>query len=373
MAHEHPELIFVSGPQSGQRVVLSRPAAVLGRGGSADVLFSEEYVSRDQARYELLQAGPTLENLSARGTWINGKRYKSGKRILLETGDLIGVGQTTQILFVSAGDDSDTALATYREYIATGKDAFGRKPLPEKADSAPPPLPEPESSPDEDEQWGKDEVRPKHPSDLPTGQAGMSAAERLEAEQKARKRKIAIGLGIYLAAIIIIAIVLKLRTGGKDKPWPEPTRLTGDQIAESIRTPVQRTPNPLREEEELKKAVGLYQQYCLGDSYHLYDCLSAFKEALAYNGKGYFDDPEHDRMYSEVLDRLIDTVKKRYDNAYLREKAEEWGQAEKEFFEILRIYRDQSGGLFENVQAHYKRVQHFNQMNKPKKRRMFGR
>ncbi len=255
----------------------------------------------------------------------------------------------------------------YREYIATGKDAFGRKPLPEKADSAPPPpLPEPESSPDEDEQQGKAEVRQKHPSE-------MSASERLEAEQKARRKKIVVSLGIYLSAIIAIIIIFEARRGGKDKPWPEPTRLTGDQIAESIRTPVRRTPNQFREEEELKKAVGLYQQYGLGDSYHLYDCLSAFKEALAYNGKGYFDDPEHDRMYSEVLDKLTDTVKNRYDNAYLREKAEEWQQAEKEFFEILRIYRDQSGGLFENVQAHYKRVQHFNQMNKPKKRRMFGK
>ena len=359
-------MIFVAGPQSGQRVVLSRPAAMLGRGGSADVLFSEEYISRDQARYELLQAGPTLENLSARGTWINGKRYKSGNRILLETGDLIGVGRTTQILFVAAGDDSDTALTMYREYIATGKDAFGRKPLLEKTDSAPPPLPEPQPSPDEDEQQDKAEVGPKHPSE-------MSASERLAAEQKAHRKKIVIGLGIYLAVIIIIAVVLKLRMGGKDKPWPEPTRFTGEKIAEFIRTPVRRTPNQFREEEELKKAVGLYQQYGLGDTYHLYDCLSAFKEALAYNGKGYFDDPEHDRMYSEVLDKLTDMVKNRYDNAYLREKAEEWQQAEKEFFEILRIYRDQSGGLFENINAHYMRVQHFNQMNKPKKRRMFGR
>ncbi|MCD4699318.1 MAG: FHA domain-containing protein [Phycisphaerae bacterium] len=363
MSQDHPELIFVAGPQSGQRVVLTRPVAVLGRGGGADVLFSEEYISRNQARYELLRAGPVLENLSARGTWINGKRYKTGRQVLLETGDLIGVGEVTQILFVAAGDDSKAALAMYRESVATGKDAFGRKPRLEKATS--PPSPEPELVVDEGGQQDEAEVNPKHPSEL-------SATERLEAEQKARRRKIAIGLGIYLAAIIVIAIVLKARTGGTDKPWPEPPKLTGEKIAEFIRTPVQRTPNQFREEEELKKAVGLYRQYGMGDSYRLYDCLVAFKEALAYRDEIYFNDPEHDQMYRAVLDKLTETVGEKYDKACLLEKAEEWEQAEREFFEILRIYRDQSGGLFENIRAHHERVRHFHQKSKPKKRRMFG-
>ncbi len=345
---------------------MSQPAAVFGRGSGADVLFSEEFISRSQARYEHLQAGPTLENLSVRGTWINGKRYKSGKQVLLETGDLIGAGQDTQILFVAAGDDPETALAIYREYIATGRDAFGRRPSPEKA--APEPLPEPpepEPSGEEDDQQARGEAESRRPSE-------MSAAERVDAEQKARRRKIAIGLGIYLGAIIVIAIILKARTAGKDESLPIPPRLTGEKIAEFIRTPVRRTPNPLREEEELEKAVGLYQQYGLSDSYHLYDCLGAFKEALAYNGKGYFDKPEHDQMYRAVLNRLTEMVKSRYDNAYLLEMAGEWEQAEREFFEILRIYRDQSGELFENIQAHYERVKHFHQASKPKKRRWLG-
>ena len=113
MSAEHPMLVFVAGPQAGQRVLLSRPVLVLGRGGGADVLLSEDYASRQQARYELLQAGPALEGLSQRGTWINGKRYKSGKKILLATGDLIGVGQETEILFVAAGDDPDAVRAAY--------------------------------------------------------------------------------------------------------------------------------------------------------------------------------------------------------------------------------------------------------------------
>ncbi len=360
-------MIFVTGPQAGQRVVLSHPVAMLGRGGDADVLFSEEYISRDQARYELVQAGPTLENLASRGTWINGKRYKTGKRVLLETGDLIGVGQETQVLFVSAGDDPDTALATYRESATTGKDAFGRKAEPLKQPPPPSDLIESEPATEQDEQPGEAEFAEKRPSE-------MSAAERLENEQKVRRKKIIIGLGIYLAAIIAIAIVLKARSGGKEQPWLIPPKLTNNEIADFIRAPIKGiTPIQLREEEELKKAEGLYQQYGLSDTYRLYDCLVAFKEALAYGGRGYYNDPKHDQMYKAVLDKLTEMIQKKYENAYFQEKAEEWDQAEKEFYKILRIYRNQGDGLFKNIQAHYKRVKHFQQKGKPKKRRMFGR
>jgi hypothetical protein len=340
---------------------------MLGRGGDVDVLFSEEFISRNQARYELVQAGPTLENLSSRGTWINGKRYKTGKRVLLETGDLIGVGQETQVLFVSAGDDPDTALAMYRELAATGKDAFGRKAKPPKQ---PPPLPdliESEIATEQDEQPDEAESSQKRPSEI-------SVAERLENEQKARRKKIIIGLGIYLVAIIAIAIALKARSDRKEPPWLIPPKLTNNEIADFIRAPIDDiTPIQLREEEELKEAEGLYQQYGLSDTYHLYDCLVAFKKALAYSGKRYFDKPEHGRMYQAVLDKLTETIQKRYDNAYFQEKAEEWDQAEKEFDDILRIYRNRSDGFFKNIQAHNKRVKHFQQKSKPKKRRMFGR
>ncbi len=370
MSQMHPELIFVAGPQADQRIVLSSPVAELGRGSDVDILFSEEYVSRNQARYEFLQAGPTLENLSNRGTWINGKRYKAGKRVLLETGDLIGVGQETQILFVSAGDDPDTALATYRASAATGKDAFGRK---ARSLKQPPPLPEPlesEIAAEQDEQPDEAEAGKKRTSE-------MSVAERLENEQKARRKKIIIGLGIYLVAITVFAIILKVRSGSQEPPWLIPPRLTDNEIADFIREPIQRTTNQLREEEEINKAEGLYQQYGLSDTYHLYDCLVAFKEALAYSGRAYFDDPqhglEHGRMYKAVLDKFTETIQQKYENAYFLEKAEEWEQAEKEFYDILRIYRDQSGGLFKNILAHYKRVKHFQQKSKPKKRGIWGR
>ena len=54
MSEKHPLLVFVAGPQKGQHVVLSMPAAVLGRGGDADIMLSEEFVSRRHIRYELL-------------------------------------------------------------------------------------------------------------------------------------------------------------------------------------------------------------------------------------------------------------------------------------------------------------------------------
>jgi len=128
MSKEHPVLIFVAGPQAGQRVELTHPVAILGRGADADVLFTEQYISRKHMKYELLPDGPTFEILSKQGVWVNGKRYKAGKKIILETGDLIGLGLETQVLFVSAGDDPELALFSYKESLREegAKDAFGR-------------------------------------------------------------------------------------------------------------------------------------------------------------------------------------------------------------------------------------------------------
>ena len=368
MSQNHPELVFIAGPQTGQRVTLSRAAAVLGRGSGSDILLSEEFASREQARYELLQAGPTLENLSTRGTWINGKRFKAGKKVLLETGDLVGVGTDTEILFVSAGDDVDAALADCEEARPAGRSAFGKRlaaseepvqepesdlPPPESAAPAPgqpPPLP--------------DDVKPSE----------MTADERARAERKARQRKILVSLGIYFVVIVGIAVALALYTSeGTDGQQQVPPMLKPDEIAKALRAPVARNTSKIRQEERLKLAVGMYQQYGLQPKY-LYRCAQAFKEALAYGGRGFFDQPEHDKVYREVLDRLIEEMNRKYRNAYLLELKEDWQKAEEEFHEILSLFTqedqtvDSQNPIFKNAELHYNRVKYYRQLKTPSKR-----
>ncbi len=375
MSENHPELIFVSGPQDGQRVVLSHPVAVLGREGGADIMLSEGFVSRLQARYELVRAGPVLENLSKRGTWINGKRYKAGKQILLETGDVIGVGQETQILFISAGDDPEAALAEYRKSVeaGAGRDAFGSRVQVGKQDVEPAAAaPEP-SEPEEEEPFDEDSEQVEQKTIRPSE---MTVAQRVKAESKARRRKVVIGLSIYLGVIVIGAIILKSVVGKQEsKLRPMPKMMKSDEIVEAVRAPVSvPSINKSHMKERLDKALALYRQYGLELS-HLYQCVFAFKEALAYSGKGYFKDPEHDEIYREVLDKLTEEIKDRYIHAYLQEQHQKWHKAEREFYRILEIFGDKESPLFKNVRDHYERVKHIRlQKEKRKKRRnLWGR
>ena len=104
MALARPELIFVRGPQDGERAVLMTNPVVVGRSAVADVRLKENASSREQLRFDLTPEGWLMQNLSANGTLINGKRYRGGKRLLLDTGDILGVGAETEILYVAPPD-----------------------------------------------------------------------------------------------------------------------------------------------------------------------------------------------------------------------------------------------------------------------------
>ena len=357
MNPECPVLMFVRGPQQGQRVLLNRPVLVLGRGGGSDVMLSEDFASRQQARYELLQAGPTLENLSDKGTWINGKRYKAGKRVLLETGDLIGAGRETEILFVAAGDDPDAALATYEAHAATGRNAFGKKP------KGGPELAEPQPMAEQDEPALAEaaetprqaKARKRRPSEMSTG-------ERVQADEGARRRKIVIALGIYLGVMVVVALLLKLFLGAPAGKTRMPTMLTDEQIEDILAEIPVKTPNRLFMEERLERARGLYQQFGL-ESPKLYQCVHAFKQALAYSGRNFFENTEDEKAYRQALNRLTEKIRRRYRNAYLHEKSADWRKAEAAFRDLLAMLTLQDDVeknlLFRNIQDHHKRCKQF--------------
>lgn len=364
MSADHPVLVFVAGPQAGQRVLLNRPVLVLGRGGGSDIMLSEDFASREQARYELLQAGPALEGLSQRGTWVNGKRYKSGKKILLATGDLIGVGQETEILFVAAGDDGDAVLAAYEAAAGTRKNAFGKRPRPREQEPAPAPAEEALQAAPAEPPPRAGKARPRRPSE-------MTAGQRSQAEESARKRKIAIGLGIYLG-IMLLALLLGLvflrRPSAEVKTPPQ---LTDQELADALAEIPEKTPRRLFMEQRLEEARGLYQQYGL-ESPHLYRCVHAFKQALAYSGRSFFESTEDEKMYRAALARLTEKIRNMYRNAYLYEQSKDWTRAEAAFRNLLAMLavedEVETGRLFANIQAHHKRVKYYLQLKKPRKR-----
>jgi pSer/pThr/pTyr-binding forkhead associated (FHA) protein len=363
----HATLAFVAGPQAGQRVVLTKAVAILGRGSEADVLLSEDYASRQQARYELVRAGATLENLSPKGTWVNGKLYKAGKKLLLETGDLLGVGAETEILFIAAGDDPDTALALHNQAMPP-KSAFGKKHrarIKPEGDQPKGEAPEDEPGVEEDNAPDEFDRRPRQKR-----ASEMTPAERARFEDEARRKKIMIGLGIYLAilAVIVIAVVL-YRTPSRDEGGtPIPYMLTPAEIRAALAGRIEKSPNPVKKESKLQEALELYQQHGLEPLY-LHKCLVAFKESLAYGGREFFDDPEDGQKYRDVLDKLIRVVQERYRNAYILERNKDWKRAEREFGMLLRIVPDRESLIFKDVQKHHGRVRAFLQKEEGKKKR----
>ena len=309
-----------------------------------------------------------MESLSKRGTWINGNRYKPGKRVLLETGDLIGVGEQTQMLFVAGGDDPDAALAVYTATAATRRNAFGKSPP-----SAAPAQAELE---DEAAEAPEDEAsEPQKPAKPARGRARraseMSAGEREKFEQAARRRKIAIGLGIYLGLIAIVAVIGLALTGPGQEAMPIPPRMSDPQIEDALAELPPKTPNKLFMEDRLEEAMGLYQQYGL-ESPRLYECVYAFKQALAYSGRNFFENTEHERVYRQALRRLTEKVQQRYRNAYLHEKAQNWMRAEAAFRDLMAILTVEEdferNRLFANVQAHHKRAKYFMLLKRPGRR-----
>ena len=355
MSETHPELLFVGGPQVGQRVELTQPTAVLGRSGDAEIMLSEEFVSRRHIRYELLNAGPTIENLSAKGTWINGKRFKRGKKVLLETGDLVGVGNETQLLFIGAGDDSAQAVDRFGP-AARGKDAFGRKVTPPKAAPAEAPSP-PESEEVEAEKGttGKTAREVKKASEMTPG-------ERAEAERQAKRRKLLIGVGVWWGVMLLAVaagVAYKNSRGNGGPEVDEGKILTPKEIGNALGRPLDKTTaNENEMGRHLAEALRLRKEYG-GDVWKLHKIIHEFKLALSYTRKRGFETGDQ-AAYTDSIEELAKEFSARYRQACLLEKNQEWRRAVTEFKELLQLLSEANDEdpIFRNVQYHLSRVKH---------------
>lgn len=103
-------LIVLSGVQVGQRFVLGRGRAMIGREAAADIVIEDEGVSREHAVVANRDGSCRVEDLgSTNGVFVNGERIEA---TTLEPGDRVGVGATT--LELRLEDDLD---AEFEEQI----------------------------------------------------------------------------------------------------------------------------------------------------------------------------------------------------------------------------------------------------------------
>ena len=318
-------LIFVTGPQTDQRVVLITNVVLVGRGSQADVRLEERHASRRQFQLTLTNDGWVFENLSRRRTCVNGKKYKAGRKIILDTGDVIGVGIKTEILFVAAGDDAEGALDAYRAEYPVGAAAATPAPgaQPDQKPSEPPPLPVWQPLVPVGDQPGGDERQPH-------------AAEELAAEErKAKFKKYAMVFAVYLVVMLVGVIVLR-RFRRKTDTVPggdtRPLRLSKEEIADFIAQEFTKLRNPAKAREALLESERWLDSK--ENPGHLYRAVHNYKLAIAY---GRLLTAVEERAFREARAQLVKRVRSKYDAAWKYEMADNYRDAKRFFEDLLEI------------------------------------
>ncbi|MFW6133431.1 MAG: FHA domain-containing protein [Planctomycetota bacterium] len=337
-----PELVFLAGPQRGQRAVVMGNTAVLGRAEDADIRATEPSVSRRQLQFTLTPDGWIVENLSDRSIRINGKKYKRKKKVLLETGDLLGVGASTEMLYVGPGDDPQEALGQYRPEMQmpppTGEAAEGAPSAPAEA------------------------VQPAHAAparEAPEGEGPETQRlDHVDQEQRKRKRRrYAIIFGADI--LLVLALVLWLSTGSDDSPGEtadRPRVLTKVQIEDMLTAPRQRGRDLSRAEDRIESARRYYTDRYYRPS-HLYRCVKAYREALAYSGRSSFASYKDSDKLRDAERELVRRVFKKYTQAWHLERQQRWRDAREAFGQVLRLVPerdldDPAYAFVQNVKKH---------------------
>lgn len=339
MAAGRAELVYVMGPQAGQRASLMSAVVTVGRGRDADVQLTEEHVSRQHFRLTLMQDGWVFENLSPLRSRVNGKKYKVGKKIILDTGDVIAVGAETELLFVSAEDDTEAAVMAYRQTAAkTGKP----RPVSKAPDR---PEPKPQAEPDA-------ETAAPAPMLADEEDLELSPEEIADQARKAKYKKYGMIFAAYIGVLAVVAMIIATNSGqsGPDRKGL-PALLRKDQIDDFVRPKPQRDRNTVEGRNALEKAMLSLDRTNKPD--HLYRAVYSFALAKAF---GKVLDAEEERLQDDALRRLTRQVQRKYYDAYALERDRKYITAEAIFRELLDmlplIEPRQENPLRENIMAH---------------------
>lgn len=348
MPQVRPELVFLSGPQKGLRSAILTDQATIGRQASCEIVLKDEFASRQQAKFELTADGWIVENLSSNGSKVNGKKYKTGKQILLATGDILAVGMQTEILFVAPGDDVDAALAQYFSLHPELQEATPVAPDTEVPVLALVQMPPPARP-------GRGEAAPVAAmTPLPVPVLGPASepeemtaeqADQLEMKKRSAKfKKYAIFGCIYgavLIGFIILMVTVRSDDEGGDKQY-QPRMLKKEEIEKAVAYEPQRARNAVKAADELQKAKEEYnsREQTLGKLYRVVKYFNAYRAHRDASEA----DPTTLAQYEQAKRELLANVTSKYEDAYMYEQGKNWAQARRIFDELLEMVPEHEAG-----------------------------
>lgn len=346
MAGVKPELIFVAGPQKHMRVVLRDREVIAGRSSRAGLQIQEPYVSRQQMKFTFTPDGWIVENLSDRRILINGKAYKPGKQILLGSGDTIGCGRETTLLFVDAPDDPASVLDAYRQAhpeaapqpVPVAPPGTSAEPVGSGSDDQGPPTAPVPAEPEPEVFSFEPEARERKT----TGDDEQAPTEE-EAEAAKRKKRTRLYIIAFAGyALLMLGVIIMLaRLKGDDAPVAAsqaPPMLTSSDIRDALQSTLTRPTNASIAQGRLEDARQFYLRRSI-EPENLYLAILNYRLYLAHRRAAERTFlPQDDSQYRAAVEELTERVANLYSTAYALEKAGKWNEAFRAFNTAMKYF-----------------------------------
>ena len=354
MPAARPEVLIVAGPDSGKRAVLMTDTVTFGRSAACDIQVQEQATSRHQLTFSAGPDGWIVENVSSQVVRVNGKKYKTGRKVIVETGDVLQVGAATEVLFVSAGDDPEQALRAYRQ--DRPEPVAQVMPVETVAETPPPPA---RPGPAAPVMLVEEPAAPVLESvdDEPVADSDAD----ILAQRRKKLIKYGIGAGIYGVALIALILFLASQTrDDSDEVRGEmPPEFRKERIREVLSADLDGRDrnNPVKADRYLELAREHFVAWTNRPA-DLYRCVKYYKLCKAYGSVRRFG-PEDELQYRNALSALVDRVASTYINGYANSRNRNWDRAREEFNRVLEMLPvmddpepEEDHAIWKNVTAH---------------------
>ena len=335
MTSQHAQLIVLTGPDGGRRILLDYYPSSIGRSAKCQITLAEQYVSREHGRFTMTEDGVVLEVLAPAGLEIGETRYKQSKCILLGTGDVLRLGPETEILFVDIGGDADAALAEVQAV---------REAAPQARRQA---------------------------QALPAKEVLVTDAQLQPRRRKTRR--LIIGGGVCFALMIGVFTALSLSRGSHEKAdsSARPPLLTLEQVTKYLQSPVDERPDVTKAQKYLDLARQKYSAAKAAPG-NRYLCILYYKQYKAVSNSDRFADARDQAKFDEVKAGLLDELWPLYQQATVQSQQGRWHKAAESFAGVRELVPDQDNGIVKNVQRHLKHIQISKAAGEKRSKRMFG-